>query len=55
MTSRDFFFLVANMRSAQREYFKTKDRRVFAKCRALEVEVDREVRRVLDILDEHGQ
>ena len=53
MTSREFFFLVANMRDAQTKYFKTRDKAVFRAARALENDVDREIRRVRDIL-EHG-
>lgn len=49
MNAREFFYLVASMRDAQREYFATRDRRVFLKARALENEVDAEVRRVKDI------
>lgn len=50
MTSREFFYLVAAMRDSQRAYFKSHDRAVFAKARALENEVDREIRRVKDIV-----
>lgn len=50
MNSREFFYLVASMREAQTEYFATKDRRLFARARALENDVDREIRRVKDIL-----
>jgi len=50
MTSREFFYLVSNMRSAQTEYFKTKDRAVFRAARKLENEVDAEIRRVKEIL-----
>lgn len=50
MTAREFFFLVASMRDAQNSYFETKDRRVFLHARALENDVDREIRRVKAIL-----
>lgn len=43
MTSLEFFFLVANMRDAQRKYFQTRDRRVFLAARALENQVDYEI------------
>lgn len=46
MTAREFFYLVAEMREAQRSYFETRDRQVFRACRALENDVDREIRRV---------
>lgn len=50
MTSREFFYLVANMRSTQREYFKYRDAQTFRACRALENDVDREIARVKSIL-----
>lgn len=53
MTSREFFFLVANMRDTQRRYFETRDQTTLRAARALENDVDREIRRVRDIL-EHG-
>lgn len=52
MTSREFFFLVSNMREAQRNYFTTRDRNVFRAARKLENEVDAEIRRVKDIINE---
>lgn len=52
MNAREFFFLVAEMREAQKSYFETHDRRVFLACRALENDVDREIRRVRMILNE---
>lgn len=53
MTSKEFFYLVAQMRDAQRRYFKTRDRNVFIAARALEGSVDREVARVRAILLDH--
>lgn len=50
MNSREFFYLVAQMRECQRTYFETRDQRIFRQCRALENEVDREIRRVKDIV-----
>lgn len=50
MNAREFFYLVAEMRSAQKRYFETRDRRVFLAARALEGQVDREIRRVNDLL-----
>lgn len=51
MNAREFFYLVASMRDAQREYFKSRDRKVFLKARALENEVDGEICRVKSIID----
>lgn len=51
MTSREFFYLVANMRAAQRSYFRTKERKAFIAARSLEDQVDAEIRRVKDIVD----
>lgn len=53
MTSREFFFLVSNMRSAQIEYLRTRDRKVFLAARALENQVDAEIKRVHAILSQH--
>lgn len=52
MTAREFFYLVAEMREAQKAYFETRDRKVFLACRALENDVDREIRRVWSIVNE---
>lgn len=46
MTAKEFFYLVSEMRDAQRRYFETRDRAVFRAARALENDVDREIRRV---------
>lgn len=46
MNARDFFYLVAEMRSAQTAYFKTKDKNVFRAARKLENLVDAEIQRV---------
>lgn len=51
MTAESFFWLVAEMREAQKSYFETRDRKVFRACRALENDVDREIRRVKDIVN----
>lgn len=50
MTHRDFFYLVAQMREAQKAYFKTRDGNVFRACRKLENEIDREIDRVRAIV-----
>lgn len=51
MNAKEFFYLVAEMREAQKAYFETRDGRVFRACRALENEVDREIRRVREIVN----
>lgn len=50
MNSREFFFYVAEMRDAQRRYFKDRDRAVFRAARKLENIVDAEIARVQEIL-----
>ena len=50
MDHREFFYLVAQMRSAQIAYFKTRDQIVFRACRKLENEVDKEIERVRQIV-----
>lgn len=51
MNAREFFYLVANMRSAQKRYLETKDRAVFRAARKLENEVDAEINRVKALVD----
>lgn len=51
MTAKEFFYLVANMRQAQKNYFSTHDRRAFLAARALENDVDREIARVKLIIE----
>lgn len=51
MTAKEFFYLVSEMREAQKAYFETRDRKVFMACRALENDVDREIRRVRNIVN----
>lgn len=51
MNARDFFYLVAEMREAQKAYFETKDRHVFRAARKLENEVDKEIRRVRELVN----
>lgn len=50
MDARTFFYLVAEMREAQKAYFKTRDGGVFRAARKLENEVDREIERVRQIV-----
>lgn len=52
MTNKEFFYLVAQMRDAQKAYFKTKDRHVFMAARKLENEVDHEITRVRNVVNE---
>lgn len=51
MNAREFFYLVSNMRSAQKSYFSTRERKYFLAARALENEVDREIERVRNIVE----
>lgn len=52
MSAKEFFYLVAEMREAQKAYFETHDNRVFRACRKLENDVDREIKRVREIVNE---
>lgn len=52
MTAKEFFYLVAQMRETQKRYFKDRDKGTFLAARALENDVDREIRRVREILGE---
>lgn len=54
MNAREFFFLVSNMRQAQNTYFKTRDQRDLRAARRLEGEVDAEIRRVKEILEDQA-
>ena len=50
MNHREFFYLVSEMRSAQREYFETKSQRVLIAAKQLEKQVDLEIERVKQIV-----
>lgn len=50
MKPREFFFLVANMRAAQTQYFATRKPEHLRAARRLENEVDAEIRRVKKVL-----
>ena len=50
MNSRVFFEKVALMRRLQQEYFKTRSKTVLEQCKAVEKEVDVEIKRVNAIL-----
>lgn len=49
MNAREFFYTVAQMRSAQKAYFTTRDPNVFRAARKLENIIDREIERVRSI------
>lgn len=52
MNAREFFFLVSNMREAQKNYFANRQQNVLRAARKLENEVDAEIARVKDILSQ---
>lgn len=52
MTAKAFFYLVREMREAQRSYFLTRSKDLLEKSKQLEREVDREIARVDTILGE---
>lgn len=45
MTPTQFYDLVRRMRTAQREYFRTRSREILAQSKALEAQVDKELLR----------
>ena len=49
MTAREFFYLTANVRRCQKEYFQTRDQRTLVHCKLLEKELDEEIERVKEI------
>lgn len=53
MTSREFFYLVSQMRQAQKDYFKLRDQHVLRRARLFENQVDAEIARVKVILSEY--
>lgn len=54
MNKREFFYTVAQMRSAQKAYFKTRDPNVFRAARKLENIIDREIERVRTIINQQS-
>lgn len=50
MNAREFFYAVAEMRRAQREYFRTRDQQTLRACRAMENAIDAEIERVKAIV-----
>lgn len=58
MKAREFFYLVSNMRQAQRDYFKTRDQVILRTCKVLEKQVDEEidrVKRVVDMIEDYNE
>lgn len=51
MNAREFFYLTAQMREAQKTYFATRDPNALRAARKLEGEVDREIKRVREIVN----
>lgn len=52
MSPREFFYLTANMRQAQIQYFATRRPEHLRAARRLENEVDAEIRRVKAIMND---
>ena len=52
MNAREFFYLVAEMRAAQKAYFKSRQDNVFRAARKFENQVDAEIRRVRELVNE---
>lgn len=50
MTPKEFFDRVVAMRKAQKEYFRTHYPDALRKAKAIEAEIDREIKRVEDLL-----
>ena len=55
MNSREFFNKVALMRRLQKEYFKTRSKSTLSECKAIEREIDTEIRRVNAIIQTKEQ
>lgn len=49
MNARQFFDKVVAMRKLQKEYFKTRSHLTLEKSKAVEKEIDKEIKRVQDI------
>lgn len=50
MNAKQFFLLVGDMRSAQKEFFRTKSPSALAESKQLERAVDAEIQRVNEII-----
>lgn len=55
MTAKEFFDLVSDMRSKQKEYFRTRSTSVLNESKALERLVDAEIRRVNEIMNDNKE
>ena len=51
MKPKEFFDKVAEMRSAQKEYFRTRSPQALSESKRLEREIDAEINRVNDIMN----
>ena len=54
MNAKEFFFLVAKMRKAQRDYFSTRSQRALLDSKMYEREVDAEIKRVEQVLQQQA-
>lgn len=52
MTAQEFFEKVAEMRKAQKDYFKTRDVGALKTAKQLEREIDAEIKRIEEITDD---
>jgi hypothetical protein len=52
MTAKEFFDLVSEMRSKQKEYFRTRSTSVLSESKTLERRVDAEIMRVNQMMKE---
>lgn len=50
MNAREFFYLVVQMRTAQKEYFSDRNQQNLKRSIVLEREVDEEIRRVKELI-----
>lgn len=55
MNAKQFFDLVSEMRSSQKEYFKTRSSQSLQKSKELEKKVDAEIERVNNIINPSPQ
>lgn len=55
MNNKYFYYKVRKMRALQREYFKTRDKQVLQRSKALEKEIDEEIARVDALVDVKAQ
>lgn len=51
MNHREFFYLTAAVRRAQKEYFKSRDQIELRKCKVLEKQLDEEIERVRNLTE----